>query len=121
VVNMGSISGHVGQQDHGLYGAMLRGDVEIESKMIAKTYAEVKRIGEAFHAGEKKLPSLPEPIFFSTVDGLRNRRLRARRGERLRARLHLLDFGLLRNSIRQGAAILPGLHDGAVVGCQVVL
>jgi NAD(P)-dependent dehydrogenase (short-subunit alcohol dehydrogenase family) len=84
VVNMGSVSGHVGQQDHGLYGAtkaavialcrglawemapynirinsvspgsvdtpMLRGDVEIESKMTGKPYAEVKRIREAEQA-----------------------------------------------------------------------
>jgi NAD(P)-dependent dehydrogenase (short-subunit alcohol dehydrogenase family) len=84
VVNMGSVSGHVGQQDHGLYGAtkaavialcrglawemasynirinsvspgsvdtpMLRGDVEIESKMTGKPYAEVKKIREAEQA-----------------------------------------------------------------------
>jgi NAD(P)-dependent dehydrogenase (short-subunit alcohol dehydrogenase family) len=84
VVNMGSVSGHVGQQDHGLYGAtkaavialcrglawemapynirvnsvspgsvdtpMLRGDVEIESKMTGKPYAEIKRVREAEQA-----------------------------------------------------------------------
>jgi NAD(P)-dependent dehydrogenase (short-subunit alcohol dehydrogenase family) len=84
VVNMGSVSGHVGQVDHALYGAtkaaviglcrglawemapynirvnsvspgsvdtpMLRGDIEIESKVASKSYAEIRRLRESEQA-----------------------------------------------------------------------
>jgi NAD(P)-dependent dehydrogenase (short-subunit alcohol dehydrogenase family) len=84
VVNMGSVSGHVGQVDHSLYGAtkaavislcrglawemapynirinsvspgsvdtaMLRGDIEIESKSTGKPFDELKRVRQAEQA-----------------------------------------------------------------------
>jgi NAD(P)-dependent dehydrogenase (short-subunit alcohol dehydrogenase family) len=84
VVNMGSVSGHVGQVNHSLYGAtkaaviglchglawemapykvrvnsvspgsvetaMLCGDIEIESKLTGKSFAEMRKIREAEQA-----------------------------------------------------------------------
>jgi NAD(P)-dependent dehydrogenase (short-subunit alcohol dehydrogenase family) len=91
VVNLGSVSGHVGQIDHALYGstkaavialcrglawemapynirinsispgsvdtAMLRGDIDIESRASGRSFAEVKTMRE----GEQALGRWADP------------------------------------------------------------